>query len=42
MTGGRITSGDRLRFLRRYFGPDATRESVQRLWREVIDHWELR
>jgi hypothetical protein len=42
MTGGRITTGDRLRFLLRYAGPDATRSEVHRLWREVLDHWELR
>jgi len=40
--GGRITTGDRLRFLRRYLGPDATRDSVHRLWREVLDNWERR
>ena len=40
--GGRITTSDRLRFLYRYAGPDATREQVHRLWREVRDNWELR
>ena len=42
MTAGRITTGDRLRFLRRYLEPGASRDQVQRLWREVSDNWELR
>lgn len=38
-----ITTGDALRFLRAYLGPEPpSRQAVHALWRKVLDNWTLR
>ena len=38
-----ITTGDRVRFIKHYLGPENDdRESIRKLWHEILDNWELK
>ena len=43
MTNPLITTGDRIRFIKAYLGPErATRENTQALWKDILKNWNLK
>jgi len=37
-----ITTGDRVRFMERYLGEGASSEDLHKLWKKILDNWNLK